>query len=486
MIKRYEIESGRADVHKILQEINEDIKKISSQPVVSYVLTSFQKKHDIKKSEIGAKLLELNNNISLLGYTIVSENFRKTISNWYNKPQSIFIEQGKRDKWTGKEKLISLMLYTQMYNETEAEELLLKFGFENLYIFDYFEACAKITWRLGGNYESFLALLEREKELLPEDNRVEYGKTIYTPQALEEFNNIKQIEEENDPDVSFVSFVQIYREDFGRTHKSSFKWLCDMISQVPETENSYSIINKMIAERKSLISNKSRRAQIIGKKYMRKYSCDPINMSLRDNYKYVVEHFLESEHISTFSTEKYDEIKNKLFSGVNRAQYDMVDQIIGEILIDNYFLADMLEYEATKNVILDRPWMEISQEECDHMLSNEASVSRIFLLSNVLTNMSFRYIENNYIKPLEGEEDILDKLPDIIIDSLNKALLSFGFGILKEENGGIDYLLLTAIYNMNYGETFPFRVFSIGNWEFLCDINERMYENEAMNINQGM
>ena len=68
------------------------------------------------------------------------------------------------------------MLYTQMYNETEAEELLLKFGFENLYIFDYFEACAKITWRLGGNYESFLALLERENELLPEDNRVEINR----------------------------------------------------------------------------------------------------------------------------------------------------------------------------------------------------------------------------------------------------------------------------------------------------------------------
>ena len=52
MIKRYEIEPGNADVHKILQEINEDIKKISSQPVVNCVLTSFQKNIILKKVKL--------------------------------------------------------------------------------------------------------------------------------------------------------------------------------------------------------------------------------------------------------------------------------------------------------------------------------------------------------------------------------------------------------------------------------------------------
>lgn len=494
-IKKYEITNGDPQVSQVLLAINDEIKKIPLRTIVADILLTFQKKHNIKKSEIGAKLLELNNNISLLGYTTAIANFGRTIRNWYNAPQSMFTEQGKRHQWTGKEKLISLMLYTQMYNEAEAEDMLLNYGFENLYIFDYFEACAKITWRLGGNYESFLTLLERKEELLPEDNRVEYNKTIYTPQALEEFNCIKQIEIGDDPDVSFVSFVQAYCEQFGRTHKSSFKWLCDMLSQAPESTGNYSFIEKMIRERDSLISNKARRAQKIGHEYVCKYSNDAnvtaLQMHTRNDYRFVVELFLESSQMKSLPVEKYCETKNKLLRKLEQSQYAAVEQLIGEILIDNHFIVDMLEYEATKEIILNRPWMEISQEECNHMLSNEASVSRRFLLINVLTNMSFQYIENNYIKPIEDEDDIdlPNMLPDIIINSLNNALISFGFGVLRAENGGIDYLLLTAIYSVNYNkelEPFPFRIFSVGNWDVLREVDENLYVLEEEIIKQEM
>ncbi len=466
----------------VLNEINEDIKRIPRRNILVDILNRFVEQHNIymgngsvNKKGIATKLLEINNGVPFLSYKDTS--FVRNVNYWYNGATS-FMNSGvlQNERKTPRQKLIAFMLYTQLFNDEEADSILDEYGHDKLYIFDTYESCAKICFRCKFTYNVFLQKLVDIKNWLA-NGEDDYSKAFNeTFRFNEEYDRIVRFNAEQKDDMeSFEYFVSKYNKRFGKVHIGAYYWLRnnlldkvedEMSSEMPE-EYPIKHIERLINERKTLASRKDQNELMvrIGKEFVLKNAFDDASALTRDDYLYAIELILNSRRAKNLTSIYID----KILHHIKNSQYEQVEKMIGWLIYVCRYSLSFLEYEKTRNTILGSAWFDFDLDSEEKMVDMEQSISREFFLLNILMNMSCQYIQKNYISNLDVVSD--SAIAEEIILQLNMLLLQVGFARLNASNGGLDYLTLTAITYADYGvetegiSSFPFRKFLIGKSE---------------------
>ena len=484
----------------IISKIAEDIKKIEEPKSEGIeLLELFKSKYNISDEIFSSKdfhktmreILKLQNN----GMDFpIGARADKTIENWL-KGHNPFIQSS--EGYSPKQKIIAWMIYMK-FSKEEINEFLNRYDYGELYVFDWFDVCALITYMFGENFEYFWNLQNRKDELFDKANRIiliQKKDTEETPAVKVHFGSITAIEGNEN---SLVWFINKYKNDFGRAHLSVYNWLIEMLS-FSYSDNQNKMIINLIDEELALIDKwtqnnrkimmKNIQAEIRDKTNTPKYNlygqsikniCDCrkaldkfcVTCNLRED-NIVVAHLNEiieentDNNIKLFTRligEYHERIDflNVLCEqdDLSRDAPDFVKLVSslkeGPAKFDSEvsnFILKLRKAEAKKGLEeLKITIKDIDKQitQIDDINDRKIGISRNFLILNILQNMSNKYlIEKIHIEAFYDVPNSQKRIIEKIIKTINKSLSKFGFRKLSSAYR-IDQLLLIAIFNTEY------------------------------------
>ena len=524
-------------LEEIISEITENIKKIKEpEPEGKVLLEMFKCKYNIAEDVFSNKdfyktmreILKLQNNGVELP---LCSKPNQAIQNWLagSNPFS-----QSSSGYSPKQKIIAWMIYMK-FSKEEINEFLNRYDYGELYVLDWFDVCAIITYKFGKDYEFFWDLQNRKNELFDKANRIiltQEKDTDETPAIKVDFGSITTIEGN---EKSLVWFINKHKHEFGRTHLSVYLWLDELLSRAGlmnvdqrklmftkqfEEEEIKKIIGadedylrkikqskdkkrkkligligadedclrkiKQIEEEKikELIGADEDRLREIGREYIQKYSTSIYGKEKNERKK---ESCQEAIHnlCARYDIGDSDMI-DKLYALTSKGQYEEFEKKLGNFLLIQIISRELnanISEKLSKELIKLRQSIPdfdtISEDKVGEMIDRTKSISRTFVIKNILYHMSTDFIEEQLLHQImrdrfnkKNSTISNENIANMIESSINENFEDFGFRSLNPEYRA-DTLLLIAIHNVDYRsvlfqedgdeQPYPFRKFVIGN-----------------------
>ncbi len=498
IIKKYDLD--KKIFEDIISEVTKDIAKIKEPETADKILLEmFKSKYGIEDGTFYNRdfyktmrtLLKAQNN----GFDFpLCPRVDKALQNWLNGSNPF---SQSSNGYSPKQKIIAWMLYMR-FNKDEVNEFLNRYNYGKMYVFDWFDVCVLITYKFGESFEFFWNLQNRKDELFDKANHIiltQNKDTTETPAAQVDFGSITTIEGNEN---SLVWFINKYKNDFGREHLSVYNWMIDMLS-FSYSDNPQKMIINLIDEELALIDEwiqnnrpiimKNIKAEIRDKTNTPKYSLYEQSMKTISDCRKALNNFcvtcnLREDNIVVAHLNKIIEENTdnniELFTRLIGEYHERIDflnvlceqddlsrdvpdfvKLVSSLKegpakfdseVSNYILK-LRKAEAKKGL----EELKITIKDIDNQIAQiddindrKISISRNFLILNILQNMSNKYlIEKIHIKAFYDVPNSQKRITEKIIKTINKSLSRFGFRKLSSAYR-IDQLLMIAIFNTEY------------------------------------